>query len=129
MKKTIAIFILLLVFTKLNAQFAESNAIYATGELALGNYLEANLNLNYVINEKYSLQIGYSWSVWLPKISNTRHIRERNGILYNSDGNKRIEDNALVALTLMIAVSDPAEKDIIIKVIINLINRNNWNAP
>jgi len=41
------------------------------------------------------------------------------------DGSKRIADNALVALTLMIAESDPKDKDIIAKVIVNLINRNN----
>jgi hypothetical protein len=38
------------------------------------------------------------------------------------DGSKRIDDNALVALTLMIAASKPAEKDIMIKVILNLLN-------
>jgi len=42
-----------------------------------------------------------------------------------SDGNKRIADNALVALTLMIAVSKPEEKETTIKVIENLINSNN----
>jgi len=50
---------------------------------------------------------------------------ERNEILYNEYGNKRITDNALVALTLMIAVSRPDEKDTIIKIIVNLINKNN----
>lgn len=53
------------------------------------------------------------------------HFLERNGILYNENGNKRIADNALVALTLMIAVSKPEEKDTMIKVIVNLINKNN----
>ncbi len=48
-----------------------------------------------------------------------------NGILYRSDGSKRIGDNALVALTLLIAESKPDEKDTIVKVIINLINRQN----
>jgi hypothetical protein len=38
---------------------------------------------------------------------------------------KRIADNTLVALTLMIAVSRPDEKDTMTKVIVNLINRNN----
>ena len=51
-----------------------------------------------------------------------------------SDGNKRIgaaifiyflADNALVALTLLIAESRPEEKDTIVKVIVNLINRSN----
>ena len=50
---------------------------------------------------------------------------EKNRLLYNADGMKRIADNALVALTLMIALSDPKDKDIIIKVIINLINKHN----
>lgn len=48
-----------------------------------------------------------------------------NGILYNKDGSKRIADNALVALTLLIAESMAEEKDIMIKVIINLINKEN----
>jgi len=48
-----------------------------------------------------------------------------NGILYNEDGTKRIADNTLVALTLMIAESRTEEKDTMIKVIVNLINKNN----
>jgi death-on-curing family protein len=50
---------------------------------------------------------------------------EKNGLLYRDDGTKRIADNALVALTLMIAVSRPEEKETIIKVIVNLINIRN----
>jgi prophage maintenance system killer protein len=53
------------------------------------------------------------------------YFLERNRILYNSNGDKRIADNALVALTLMIAVSKPAEKDTIVTVIVNLINKSN----
>lgn len=53
------------------------------------------------------------------------YFLERNGALYRSDGTKRIADNALVALTLMIAISKPDEKETIIKVIVNLINKNN----
>ena len=49
-----------------------------------------------------------------------------NGILYNPDGTKRIADNTLVALTLMIAESRTEEKDMMVKVVVNLINRNNW---
>jgi prophage maintenance system killer protein len=49
----------------------------------------------------------------------------KNGLLYNESGNKRIADNALVALTLMIASSDAKEKQTIIKVIINLISMQN----
>ncbi|MCX5807219.1 MAG: virulence protein RhuM/Fic/DOC family protein [Proteobacteria bacterium] len=50
---------------------------------------------------------------------------DANGILYRQDGSKRIGDNALVALTLMIAESRPEEKDVMIRVIVNLINKNN----
>ncbi len=48
-----------------------------------------------------------------------------NGILYNNDGSKRIADNTLVALTLMIAESRTEEKDVMVKVVVNLINQNN----
>lgn len=48
-----------------------------------------------------------------------------NGILYRADGSKRLADNALVALTLLIAESRPDEKETIVKVIVNLINRKN----
>lgn len=48
-----------------------------------------------------------------------------NGILYNEDGSKRIADNTLVALTLMIAESRTEEKDTMVKVVVNLINKNN----
>jgi prophage maintenance system killer protein len=48
-----------------------------------------------------------------------------NGILYHQDGSKRLADNALVALTLLIAESKAEEKDTMVKVIVNLINQNN----
>ena len=48
-----------------------------------------------------------------------------NDILYNPDGSKRIADNTLVALTLMIAESRTEENDVMVKVVVNLINRNN----
>lgn len=50
---------------------------------------------------------------------------ENNGILYSEDGHKRIADNTLVALTLMIAESRTEEKDVMVKVVINLINKDN----
>jgi len=45
---------------------------------------------------------------------------QKNKILQRGDGSKRIDDNALVALTLMIAASKPSEKEMMIKVILNL---------
>ncbi len=50
---------------------------------------------------------------------------EKNNILYREDGSKRIADNALVALTLMIAESNPEEKGMMVKVVVNLINPKN----
>ena len=48
-----------------------------------------------------------------------------NGILYRKDGSKRLADNTLVALTLMIAESKTEEKDVMVKVVVNLINQKN----
>ena len=48
-----------------------------------------------------------------------------NHILYHPDGSKRIADSTLVALTLMIAESRTEEKDVMVKVVVNLINKNN----
>ena len=48
-----------------------------------------------------------------------------NKSLYSKDGFKRIADNALVAITLMIAESNPADKETMVKLIVNLINSRN----
>ncbi len=48
-----------------------------------------------------------------------------NHILYRKDGSKRLADNTLVALTLMIAESKTEEKDVMVKVVVNLINQKN----
>jgi hypothetical protein len=50
---------------------------------------------------------------------------EKNRALYREDGGKRIADNALVAMTLLIAESRPSDKDILTRVVVNLINRRN----
>ncbi|MDP2807194.1 MAG: death-on-curing protein, partial [bacterium] len=49
----------------------------------------------------------------------------RNGLLYTASGQKRLADSGLVALTLLIAESKPAEKNDIVKIVVNLINKNN----
>jgi prophage maintenance system killer protein len=53
------------------------------------------------------------------------YFLSKNGVLYDRSGNKRIADNTLVALTLMIAVSKQEEMGVMIKVIVNLINTKN----
>jgi hypothetical protein len=50
---------------------------------------------------------------------------ENSGILYKPDGSRLIENNTLVALTLMIAESRTEEKDTMVKVVVNLINKDN----
>ena len=50
---------------------------------------------------------------------------QRHDFLYNAMGEKRIADNALVAFTLLIAESKPEEREMMVKVIINLINGQN----
>ncbi len=56
---------------------------------------------------------------------NPQDLTNKLFLLYNEDGSMRIVDNTLVALTLMIAESRTEEKDPIVKVIVNLINKNN----
>jgi len=53
------------------------------------------------------------------------YFMNKNKFLYKENGAKRIADNALVAITLMIAESKPEEKETIIKVVVNLINGEN----
>ncbi|MBU0722713.1 virulence protein RhuM/Fic/DOC family protein [Patescibacteria group bacterium] len=49
------------------------------------------------------------------------YFLDKNNYLYRKTGERKINDNALVALALLIAESDPKEKDVLIKIIINLI--------
>ncbi|MDX1784203.1 MAG: Fic family protein, partial [Aequorivita vladivostokensis] len=51
----------------------------------------------------------------------------KNRFLRNEDNSKKISNNTLVALTLMIAESNPAEKEMMIKVVINLMNSKEKN--
>ena len=53
------------------------------------------------------------------------HVNGEKGILYGMNSRKHTADNTLVALTLMIAESRTEEKDVMMKVVVNLINKNN----
>lgn len=53
------------------------------------------------------------------------YFMDKNNLLYRFDGSKRVGDNALVAITIMIAESKSEEKDIMVKLVVNLINKNN----
>ena len=45
----------------------------------------------------------------------------KNGILYKSDGERKINDNALASIALLVAQSNPDQKEIIIKLIMNML--------
>ncbi len=82
---------------------------------------EKSANLLYFIVKNHSFtdgnkRIAAAIFVW---------FLQRHDFLYNAEGEKRIADNALVAFTLLIAESKPDEREMMVKVIINLINGKN----
>jgi len=98
-------------------------AVYQTfnGKELYSSVEEKAANLLYFIVKNHSFidgnkRIAASIFLW---------FLEGNKLLYREDGAKRLADNALVALTLMIAESDPAERDIIVTLVVNLINQKN----
>lgn len=82
---------------------------------------EKAANLLYFVVKNHSFSDGNKRIAAFPFV----WFLEKNEILYRDDGSKRIADNALVALTLMIAESKPDEKNIIVEVVVNLINGHN----
>jgi prophage maintenance system killer protein len=50
---------------------------------------------------------------------------DQNRCLYKPDGSRRLADNALVALTLLIAESKPEDKNTMVTLVVNLINQEN----
>ncbi len=95
-------------------QTFDGNDLYPSAE-------EKAANLLYFITKNHSFTDGNKRIAAFIFL----YFLDKNRILYTESGQKRIADNALVALTLMIAVSKPEEKDTLIKVIVNLINKNN----
>lgn len=97
--------------------------IYQTfgGEELYPSVEEKAAMLLYLVTKNHSFSDGNK------RIAATLFLWFLNGnrILYRSDGSKRLADNTLVALTLMIAESRPEEKDIMVKVVVNLINQQN----
>ncbi len=99
------------------------STIYQTfdGQELYPSIEEKAANLLYFITKNHSFSDGNKRIAAFQFL----YFLERNGILFDKNGNKRIADNTLVALTLMIAVSKPDEKDTMTRVVVNLINRNN----
>lgn len=59
-KKVTLIVVVLITFTKLQAQFLKNKALYLTQELEIGNHFGAGANATYIHNNNYSLNLGYS---------------------------------------------------------------------
>ena len=97
--------------------------IYQTfgGEELYPSVEEKAAMLLYLVTKNHSFSDGNK------RIAATLFLWFLNGnrILYRPDGTKRLADNTLVALTLMIAESKTEEKDIMVKVVVNLINQSN----
>ena len=97
--------------------------IYQTfgGEELYPSVEEKAAMLLYLVTKNHSFSDGNK------RIAATLFLWFLNGnhILYHPDGSKRIVDSTLVALTLMIAESRTEEKDVMVKVVVNLINKNN----
>lgn len=97
--------------------------IYQTfgGEELYPSVEEKAAMLLYLVTKNHSFSDGNK------RIAATLFLWFLNGnhILYHLDGTKRIADSTLVALTLMIAESRTEEKDVMVKVVVNLINKNN----
>jgi len=91
-------------------QTFDGKELYSTVEEKAGNIL-------YLITKNHCFVDGnkrIAASVFVLYLQN-------NNILFDKGGMRRIDDNALVALTLMIATSKPQEKDTIVKIISNLL--------
>jgi prophage maintenance system killer protein len=95
-------------------QTIDGNELYPSLE-------EKAANLLYFITKNHSFSDGNKRIAALIFL----YFLEKNLALYKPNGDKRLADNSLVALTLMIAVSKPEEKETMIKVIVNLINKEN----
>ncbi len=78
---------------------------------------EKAANLLYFVTKNHSFWDGNK------RIAATMflYFLDRNGILYDENGDKLLDDHTLVALTIMIAESRPEEKEMMISVIMNCI--------
>lgn len=78
----------------------------------------------YAINEKRLAALQKTVDTQTKMLACTLDVEEADVLravnLY-TDGEKRISDGALVAITLMIAESNPEEKDIMVKLVMNLL--------
>ncbi len=114
---------------KLSANFGQENGVNslngivgAINQTYDGKYLyrsveEQAANLLYMVIKDHAFIDGNK------RIGSTLFVYylNQNGILKNNLGENKISDRALVALALLIATSNPKEKDDLIKLVVNLI--------
>jgi prophage maintenance system killer protein len=98
-------------------------AVYQTfsGKELYASIEEKAANLLYLVVKNHAFsdgnkRIAAALFIW---------FLDRNKLLYKVNGEKRIADNAMVAITLMIAESHPREKDVVVSLVANLINKMN----
>lgn len=94
-------------------------AVYQTfgGKDVYPTVQEKAANLLYFITKNHSFSDGNK------RIAATMflYFLNKNGLLFEN-GNKRIEDNTLVALTIMIAESKPDEKELMVNLVMQFLN-------
>ncbi len=102
---------------------ASVDSIYASwgGEEVYPSIVQKAANLLYFLVKNHSFSDGNK------RIAAGLFIYylERNDALYRTDGSKRVADNALVALTLFIAMSPPDQQDAVVAMTVNLIDERN----
>lgn len=109
-----------------------NRSIVKTNKISVGYRVNSKRGVKFRVEEKaamllYLVTKNHSFSDGNKRIAATLFLwfLNNNGILYREDGSKRLADNTLVALTLMIAESKTEEKDVMVKVVVNLINQKN----
>jgi hypothetical protein len=77
---------------------------------------EKAANLLYLVTKDHALADGNKRSAALFVT-----FLDRNGLLEDSDGRPRISNNTLAAITLMVAISDPGEKDLMVALVMRML--------
>lgn len=99
--------------------YSSIGAIYQTfgGEDVYPSVEEKAANLLYFITKNHSFNDGNK------RIAATifLYFLQKNRILYHEDGEKRINDSTLVAITIMIAESKTEEKEIMTRLVMNFL--------
>jgi prophage maintenance system killer protein len=94
-------------------QSFDGHEMYPTVELKAANLL-------YLVVKDHPLKDGNKRSAAALFVT----FLARNNLLINADGQPKFTNNALAALTLMVAMSDPTEKDLMVALITKMLAEN-----